>query len=107
MSAYGPKLRLAEGDRILFFCPGCKQPHAIKKSNGTNGGWDFNGDKIKPTFAPSVLVRYGSGPTDDRCHSFVRQGTIQFLTDCSHNLAGHTVPLPDWPSTPIAPDQGQ
>ena len=24
----------------------------------------------------------------ERCHSFVREGQIQFLTDCTHNLAG-------------------
>ena len=31
------------------------------------------------------------------CHSFVKDGQIQFLSDCSHELAGQTVPLPDWP----------
>lgn len=30
-----------------------------------------------------------------RCHSFVRAGMIQFLGDCTHKLANHTVPLPD------------
>jgi hypothetical protein len=33
------------------------------------------------------------------CHSFVVEGTWQFLTDCTHRLAGVTVPLeplPDW-----------
>ena len=29
------------------------------------------------------------------CHSFVTDGRIQFLGDCTHDLAGHTVELPD------------
>ncbi|MGC4033677.1 MAG: hypothetical protein QM754_18485 [Tepidisphaeraceae bacterium] len=28
-----------------------------------------------------------------RCHSFVRDGQIEFLGDCTHELAGKTVPL--------------
>lgn len=31
------------------------------------------------------------------CHSFIRDGQIQFLSDCTHALAGQTVPLPAWP----------
>lgn len=31
------------------------------------------------------------------CHSFVRAGRIEFLGDCTHALAGQTVPLPPWP----------
>lgn len=34
-----------------------------------------------------------------RCHSFVRDGKIEFLSDSTHKLAGQTVdlpPLPDW-----------
>lgn len=28
------------------------------------------------------------------CHSFVRDGQIEFLSDCTHALAGKTVSLP-------------
>ena len=27
---------------------------------------------------------------------FVTDGNIQFLADCTHALAGQTVPMPDW-----------
>ena len=30
------------------------------------------------------------------CHSFIRDGRIQFLGDCTHHLAGQTVDLPDF-----------
>ena len=29
------------------------------------------------------------------CHSFVTDGRIQFLADCTHPLAGQTVDLPE------------
>lgn len=43
----------------------------------------------------------GEGFTYDRvatvCHSMVEGGTMRFLNDCTHHLAGHTVPIPNWP----------
>lgn len=32
------------------------------------------------------------------CHSFVTDGRIQFLSDCTHSLAGQTVDLPEMPA---------
>jgi hypothetical protein len=88
--------------------------------------WGFNGNGDVPTFTPSVLVRTGHHvpgwdvrfpPGADKscwctynaehsndpapfecfvCHSFVTDGQIQFLTDCTHALAGKTVELPDF-----------
>ena len=74
--------------------------------------WGFNGNGDAPTFTPSVLVNGGRRMTDDEyeriragekidlpptvCHSFVTDGNIQFLGDCTHALAGQTVPLPDF-----------
>ena len=31
------------------------------------------------------------------CHSFVTDGRIRFLGDCTHALKGQTVPIPEWP----------
>lgn len=95
-------LRMAEGGRLLFWCPGCDGAHMVRvASTDLPGGWTFNGNHERPTFSPSILVTY-NGPDagiDDAppavCHSFVRDGQIQFLGDCTHALAGQTVPLPD------------
>lgn len=110
MSARG-LLRIAEGDRLCFWCPGCEEVHRV-----VLGTWTFNGDFDKPTFSPSVLVTCGhyvtgfekeacwctynrEHPEDPapfvcyQCHSFVVDGTIQFLGDCTHALAGQTVQL--------------
>jgi hypothetical protein len=60
--------------------------------------WTFNGDFERPTFSPSLNTWYG-GDDDEiplhRCHSFIRNGRIEFLPDCTHALAGQTVDLPE------------
>jgi hypothetical protein len=71
-----------------FFCPGCKHGHAF------NATWTYNGDGDKPTVSPSIKVTGGADPAYC-CHSFIRDGRIEFLSDCSHDLAGQTVDLPD------------
>lgn len=106
----------AEDGRVLFWCPGCEEGHAI-----TVGTWTWNGDLERPTFSPSVLIRGNQWPRDEYpdyyrphhagvapgvapgadtvCHSFVTDGRIQFLGDSTHMLAGQTVDLPTWPPT--------
>lgn len=56
-------------------------------------GWTFNGSETAPTFAPSLLNSWNEGPerTPKRCHLYVRNGEIEFLADCTHDLAGKTV----------------
>ena len=81
-----------DGKQYWFWCPGCDYSHAFTVlENGK--GWTFNGDLEKPTFSPSLLCNQ-SHP-ESRCHSFVKDGMIQFLNDCHHKLAGQTVPLPE------------
>lgn len=125
MSALGKKLRHWAGDGkegYYFWCPGCNESHMVKTSPS---GWGFNGSGDAPTFTPSVLVRCGHYVTESHksgdscwctynaeciakgedpapfqcgvCHSFVTDGRIQFLSDCTHALAGQTVDLPDYP----------
>lgn len=54
--------------------------------------WAWNGALDSPPLEPSVLVSdVGDNVT---CHSFIRQGRIEFLSACDHGLAGQTVELP-------------
>jgi hypothetical protein len=108
---------------VAFFCPGCNEEHHVwvngsKLPNGAN--WGFNNDFNAPTFTPSIVIRSGHfvpGFNKDKdscwctynkehpdepvsfecgvCHSFVKNGKIQFLNDCTHKLAGQTVELPE------------
>lgn len=84
------KLVTHEGVKGLrFHCPGCECSHFIYIESPNEWGyhWQFNGDVDRPTLSPSVQGR--------GCHCFVRDGRIEFLSDCSHALAGQTVELPD------------
>ena len=109
-------------DGYTFWCPGCEEPHHVR-TTGVEPNWGFNDNVDAPTFTPSIFVRSGhyapSGfPVADRscwctynaahpqnpapfkcfaCHSFVTDGRIQFLGDCSHALANQTVDLPPLP----------
>jgi hypothetical protein len=82
------------GEAYGFDCPGCDMMHIIPVTG--ERGWGFNHDLEKPTFTPSILARtpQGSKPTIV-CHSFVRNGKIEFLNDCTHAMAGKTIELPD------------
>lgn len=110
-----PRIKQTGENRFEFTCPGCGENHAI------NGGWTMTGGDERPTLNPSVLVRSGhfvTGRADDAscwctynaeqrekgepeapfqcsvCHSWIRDGQIQFLDDSTHALAGQTVDLP-------------
>lgn len=76
----------------LIHCPACGYGHFFNvEQPGPNGQqWTFNGDLVKPTFNPSMLVL----PPAKRCHSFVRDGRIEYLSDCEHAMKGTTVDLP-------------
>lgn len=108
----------ANPGHLRFDCPGCGGPHIVNLTG--QHAWAFNGDFERPTLSPSVLVRTGHYcnrppvpgncacdfqqrfPDEDPwdwpcsiCHSYVREGRIEFLNDCTHSLAGQTVELPE------------
>lgn len=90
---------LGDGQIYGFHCPGCGDFHRITVKSEVANGWDFNGDLNSPTFSPSILQRTEWTNRPDRpsvvCHSFVRNGRIEFLGDCTHKLAGQTVEMFD------------
>ena len=77
----------------MFYCVACKDHHSYTM----NRGWSFNGDFEKPTFTPSLLVRWefnGEQP-EKRCHLFVQDGKIKYCGDCTHSMAGQTIDMVD------------
>ena len=101
----GGILRNTDDNGLMFHCPGCDGPHIVHHGEGAGPRWSWNGSTDAPTFKPSVLVRWHEGDPhnagiriDKVCHSFVTDGKIQFLNDCTHALAGKTVQLPEWGS---------
>ena len=108
--------KLVNVDSIRWWCPGCERRHTVPTKQLAPDGWDFNGDYDKPTLSPSVLVYSHlalidpnlegdalTAPENVRqtpnCHTFIRDGRIEFLSDCTHALAGATVamePVSEW-----------
>src|SRR4051812_17150215 len=84
---------------LVFWCPGCKEHHpvCVASADSARPVWAWNGDRDHPTFHPSLLIRGGfvDGQPTTVCHSFITNGWIQFLGDCTHPLAGQTVRLPE------------
>lgn len=81
-----------------FTCPGCNVMHLIwtaKEENSEVIPWGFNGDINSPTITPSILVQYPMKDKTRICHSFIKNGMIQYLPDCTHHLAGQTIELPE------------
>ncbi|WP_420485245.1 DUF6527 family protein [Iningainema tapete] len=95
-------LPIYENSRIVGFffdCPGCKMGHAVHArpyKNKIGASWTFNGSLDKPTFRPSILAKVERSDVQAMvCHSFVTDGRIRFLQDCTHSLVGRTVDLPE------------
>jgi hypothetical protein len=106
------KVLKVDGGYVVY-CEGCKQNHFYDQR------WTFNGDYNKPTFSPSYLRRSGHYILEHKgdcwctyqekhpeeklpesikcmiCHSFLTDGKLQFLSDCTHPLAGKTIDLED------------
>lgn len=95
---------LATDRTLLFWCPGCDEAHGIPVDGSR--GWIWNGSLDAPTVSPSIVIgrkTWVNGYEERlvKCHSFVREGRIEFLGDCTHHLAGQTVDLPDWSERPL------
>lgn len=83
--------------------------------HGIPNSWIFDGNYETPTVSPSVkitgkqTVKDEQGETGDWicgadgkaldlcCHYILTMGQLNFCDDCTHELAGKTVPLPELP----------
>lgn len=82
--------------QLYFYCPGCQEVHsasidpsrAREMRDGSRPVWGWNGSTELPSLTPSVNYP-GS------CHFHLKEGRIAYQEDCSHELKGKTVDLPD------------
>lgn len=94
---------------IWIWCPGCDKAHRIRVpledgSFDAQPIWEWTGTTDETfTISPSLLIWTGDrnkpAPGDRRCHSYIKNGVWDFLTDSNHSLAGKKVPMvpvPDW-----------
>lgn len=95
----------------LFYCEGCECDHGFRTKSWPmpkglsrdeqklfQSNWTFNGDMSKPTLSPSLHVHIQ--PTGKKrytqCHSFIKNGNMNYLTDCRHELKGIEIEIPDY-----------
>ena len=80
-----------EATHIMLNTPGPIPTRIIPLSGRPS--WTWNKSTKSPTLSPSLLTDTEDKSGKIRCHSFVRNGQIQFLNDCTHEFAGTTMPL--------------
>lgn len=99
---------------LTYWCQGCRELHQVITSGP--GAWEYNNNPDAPTFHPSVKVTGLQIYQDDRgdwtgkwkkdasgnpipliCHTYITDGMVRFLEDCTHEFAGQTLPLPELP----------
>lgn len=91
--------------------------HVPEANRQPEGGWTSNQNYDALTLTPSVkvtgkrIVTDADGrwtgewerdpksgePLDQVCHLYVTNGRLIFLSDCTHDLRGQTVDIPDLP----------
>lgn len=101
------------GRALWLWCPGCDDAHRVTVDSSDSWTWD--GNETVPTIEPSIkVIGHQWEPASNFykpahaavhpgqmtvCHSFLRAGRWEFLTDSTHARAGQTAPmvaLPDW-----------
>lgn len=84
------------GRNLFMWCPGCDSLHGVELIREPTK-WDWDGNLEAPTISPSILTHMNGRDSPDKCHSFVRNGRWEFLSDSFHALAGQTVDMVDLP----------
>lgn len=87
----------SKAEAYVFACPGCEHDHVYVVKSGEKvyvgaPEWSWNGSMESPSFEPSLLNTRSDGK---RCHLYLRNGMIEYCGDCTHALAGKSVPCPE------------
>ena len=99
MARLNAKLRKTSNG-VAHWCPACKEPHVYQTGPGRPVRWAFDGNLDKSSFTPSMKITTSwKRRPDDVCHYFLTAGVLQFCGDSTHELAGKSIDLPDWPTT--------
>lgn len=100
-------MRYWPGGGYGHWCPACRCGHEINVDtpNASGAKWSFDGNTERPTFSPSINLQinpkghkhYQPDIATTVCHYFIRAGRIEYCGDCTHEMRGQTVDLPDIP----------
>jgi Family of unknown function (DUF6527) len=85
---------------LMFVCPGCGNDLHMLPINTTekSPSWDWDGNLEAPTLSPSIKTEWGNETSGIHvCHSFLKAGIFEYLSDCTHQYVNQHIPLPDLP----------
>ena len=79
----------------MFWCPACNDEHYVYTSHPGETGprWEFNNKPEAPTFSPSINITTNHPKKARRCHLYITDGFLRYMSDSQHILAGHTVKM--------------
>ena len=89
-----------DNDKVAGYtiiCPACRDHHEQNMGRHfLDDRWTFNKNLTLPSFSSSLLVHEIEEMKDifPKCHSYINDGKIWYLDDCTHAMAGQTVELP-------------
>ena len=92
-----------KGGQLWHYCPACDDLHSVAIDEPYKNGsrWDFDGNVEKPSLSPSVKVTVCRTHDPDFenkiCHYFLKNGRFEYLSDCTHKLAGMRIPMVEIP----------
>lgn len=91
---------VADAELVMLHLPGPLStlhiPVILKGKREGTGNWTWNGDTEKPTLRPSILNDFRKHDPDGMVnHIWITDGNVIFLDDCTHELAGQTLPMLD------------
>lgn len=97
-------LAIKTKESVIIRCRACKY-HFVPIPR-----WQYNNNPDCPSFAPSINETcndpghpsYRHGIKSSRCHFIVTAGMITYCADCSHDLAGKTLPLESFSNADVA-----
>lgn len=76
---------------LMWRCVGCGEVHVCQVDGPMMSVvWVWCDSLTTPTLAPSIMERIEGGKI---CHFYVSKGVVQFLRDCTHELAGKLVQM--------------
>ena len=90
-----PKIKVHPNDptMYMFWDVALDRPNAFYVRD-KHPSWNWNKDYECPTVSPTIRLIHTGNRVD---HLFIRDGKIPYLTDCTHDLAGTTVAMVDFP----------
>ena len=96
MIKLSPKLLMETYGKFICYCAACNDVHHFYtlKPNSLGLVWYFDKCLDEPSFYPDIKIYHADGRI---CHSVIVSGNVIYSNKSTHDFAGKTMALPDFP----------